>query len=301
MLYIELMNTKLKELMKNLNLVFGLMLFLFLNTSLNAQDVKRTSPKEWEELVYGGRFIDLFLPIPEIGKLTSDTWGAKGVKPRYIDNGIEDKEWSYWGGNIIQDEDGIYHKFLCRWREDSKKGHMEWPNSEVVHALSKNSLGPFKYQETIGKGHNPEIYKIKDGRFVLIVNNGYYVSSSLNGPWKYFKFQFDQRDRPVFDHIANLTFSQREDGSYLMVSRGGGIWFSQNGLPPFYQVSEKSVYPPYDGRYEDPVVWRTDFQYHLIVNDWLGRIAYHLRSKDGLNWKLDDLFHSKYIQSLNQK
>jgi len=28
-------------------------------------------------------------------------------------------------------------------------------------------------------------------------------------------------------------------------------------------------------------------QYHLIVNDWLGRIAYYQRSKDGVNWKTD--------------
>ncbi|MDX1284401.1 MAG: hypothetical protein R3182_05300, partial [Draconibacterium sp.] len=36
-----------------------------------------------------------------------------------------------------------------------------------------------------------------------------------------------------------------------------------------------------------PVVWRTNIQYHLIVNDWLGRIAWYLRSKDGINWKVD--------------
>lgn len=28
-------------------------------------------------------------------------------------------------------------------------------------------------------------------------------------------------------------------------------------------------------------------QYHLIVNDWLGRIAYYMRSPDGVRWKLD--------------
>ncbi|MGQ1911511.1 glycoside hydrolase family protein [Marinifilum sp. RC60d5] len=253
----------------------------------NAQDVERERPKEWDGLVEGGMFMDRFLPIPTIGKLTNDTWGAKGVKPRYVDNGIEDKEWSYWGGNIVLGSDGKYHQFLCRWREDSEKGHMEWPRSEVVHAIADNSLGPFKYIETIGKGHNPEIYQIKDGRYVIYVNNGYYISKSLNGPWKYANFEYDQRNRPVFDHMTNHTFAQREDGSYLMVCRGGGIWFSENGLPPFYEVSEKSVYPPYEGRYEDPVVWRTNIQYHMIVNDWLGRIAYYLRSKNGINWKVE--------------
>ena len=72
-----------------------------------------------------------------------------------------------------------------------------------------------------------------------------------------------------------------------MVCRGGGVWFSQTGISPYMQVTDQRVYPPIDGRFEDPVVWRTNIQYHLIVNDWLGRIAYYLRSKDGVHWKVD--------------
>ncbi|PKQ62512.1 hypothetical protein BZG02_12370 [Labilibaculum filiforme] len=272
----------------NHQIIFALIILAILFTiPSQAQDIERQRPAEWEGLVYGGRFMDRFLPMPANGKLSAENWGTAAVKPRYTNNGIEDNEWSYWGGNIIKADDGKFHQFLCRWREDSKKGHMEWPNSETVHAISTNSIGPFKVIDVIGKGHNPEIYPLKDGRFFLYVNDGYYIAKSLNGPWEYNKFTYDQRERPVFDHMSNHTFAQREDGSYLMVCRGGGIWFSQTGLPPYYQVSEKSTYPPYDGRYEDPVVWRTNIQYHMIVNDWLGRIAYYLRSKDGINWKLD--------------
>ena len=37
----------------------------------------------------GARFMDRFLPMK--GKvLSSDTWGAGCVRPRYVDNGIED-------------------------------------------------------------------------------------------------------------------------------------------------------------------------------------------------------------------
>ena len=261
--------------------------FLLVFTINYAQDIERTRPKEWNGLVEGSRFIDRFLPIPIIGKKVSDTWGAKEVIPRYVDNGIEDKEWSYWGGNIVQGDDGKYHQFLCRWREDSEKGHMEWPRSEVIHSISDNLIGPFKYVETIGKGHNPEIYKLKNNGYLISVNGGCYISESLNGPWKYDKFEFDQREKPILDHFTNNTFAQREDGSYLMVSRGGEVFFSETGLPPFYMVTSESNYPPYDGRYEDPVIWRTNVQYHMIVNDWLGRIAYHQRSKDGIHWKLD--------------
>jgi hypothetical protein len=272
--------------LKTKHLLFAAVI-LFFSTFLIAQDIKRERPKEWEGLAHGGRFMDLFLPTPAMGELTTNTWGAKGVVPRSVLNGLEDNEWSYWGGNILLDDKGTYHLYVCRWPEDSEKGHMAWPQSEVVHATADNTLGPFKVQEIIGKGHNPEAYKLKDGRIFLYVNGGYYIANTYSGPWEYNTFEYDQRQRPIMDHLSNFTFAQREDGSYLMVCRGGGIWFSQTGLPPYSQVSEKSVYPPFEGKYEDPVVWRTNIQYHMIVNDWLGRIAYYLRSKDGINWKLD--------------
>ena len=69
-----------------------------------------------------------------------------------------------------------------------------------------------------------------------------------------------------------------------MVCRGGGVWISKDGLSPYKQLTDKRVYPDVEGRFEDPVVWRDDLQYHLIVNDWLGRIAFYQRSKDGVHW-----------------
>jgi hypothetical protein len=57
----------------------------------HAQITERPRPAEWDNLVKGGRFIDLFLPIAPIGPLTSQTWGAPNVIPRYVDNGIEDE------------------------------------------------------------------------------------------------------------------------------------------------------------------------------------------------------------------
>jgi len=256
-------------------------------TAISAQITSRERPAEWDQLVLGGRFMDRFQPIQAIGPLASDTWGAPGVLPRYINNGIEENEWSYWGGNSVLGKDGRYHLFVCRWSEDASKGHMEWPNSMVVHAVSDHAYGPYKMKQIIGKGHNPEVFRLKDGRFVIYVIDGYYISDDLNGPWESGKFEFDNRDRPIIEGLSNLTFAQREDGTYLMVCRGGGVWFSETGVSPYKQVTDHSVYPPVEGRFEDPVIWKTNIQYHLIVNDWLGRIAYYLRSKDGINWKVD--------------
>ncbi|MDT0685332.1 glycoside hydrolase family protein [Autumnicola psychrophila] len=273
--------------MNNKIFVFCFLALYNFTVNTNAQIIEREIPKEWNGLVEGGRFMDLFLPIPIQSPLSKDAWGAENVIPRDVNNGIEDSEWSYWGGNIKVSEDGKYHLFVARWKEDSPKGHGEWPQSHVVQSVSENSIGPYKVKNEIGPGHNPEIFRLSDGRYVIYVIDGYYMSQNINGPWDKHSFDFDSRDRPVIEGLSNLTFAQREDGSYLMICRGGGVWFSKTGISPYYQVSQGSVYPPVDGRFEDPVVWRDHIQYHMIVNDWYGRIAYYLRSKDGINWKVD--------------
>ncbi|TKG92916.1 hypothetical protein EYV94_18270 [Puteibacter caeruleilacunae] len=255
--------------------------------SAYGQITERERPKEWDNLIEGGRFMDRFMPIPVKGEATSNVWGAKDVLPRYVQNGIENKEFSYWGGNIVKGDDGKFHLFVCGWPENSPKGHMFWPKSIVYHAVSDQHNGPFKVVDTVGKGHNPEIFRMKDGRYVIYVINGQYVSDSLNGPWKAGKFTLDPCGKKIIEGTSNLTFARRDDGSFLLICRGGGVWLSKTGLTPFYQISDGSVYPPVEGHFEDPVVWKTNVQYHLIVNDWLGRIAYYLRSKDGLNWKVE--------------
>ncbi|MBP1613241.1 MAG: hypothetical protein H6Q13_689 [Bacteroidetes bacterium] len=262
------------------------LLFLCLPSICFSQITERKQPQEWKYLVKGARFMDRFLPMKG-NDLSSDTWGIKGVIPRYVDNGIEDRIWSYWGGNIIKGKDGKYHLFVCGWLESSPKGHSEWPHSTVFNAVSDTPTGPFTLRNLIGKGHNPEAFRLKDGRYVIYVIDGRYVSDDINGPWEYGKFEFNPRDRAIIEGLSNLSFAQREDGSYIMVCRGGGIWISQTGLSEYNQITDKRVYPDIDGRFEDPVIWRDNVQYHMIVNDWLGRIAYYLRSKDGINWVID--------------
>ncbi|HZK95486.1 MAG TPA: glycoside hydrolase family protein [Prolixibacteraceae bacterium] len=280
-----------------LKILFFALITLFVY-QVYAQTTERPRPAEWSNLVFGGRFMDRFLPMPNLEQLTRDTWGAENVLPRYTDNGIENRKWSFWGGNIKLGEDGKYHLYVCGWPESSPKGHNEWPNSTVFNAVSDNSFGPFVVKDTIGKGHNPEIFKLKDGRYVLYVIDGYYIADGCNGPWKYGKFEFLNRDRRLIEGNSNFTFAQREDGSYLMICRGGGQWFSQTGLSAYNQVtgtridSAKKIiplraYPQRPGNFEDPVVWRDNVQYNLIVNDWLGRIAVYERSKDGINWKIE--------------
>lgn len=253
---------------------------------LGAQIVERERPIEWSQLVEGGRFMDRFLPMAEGQRAGGvSIWGADSVQARFVDNGIEQSDISFWGGNILRSNDGHYHLYVCGWPESSPKGHMFWANSTVFHAVATCPQGPYRVEGTIGKGHNPEAFRLADGRVVVYVIDGYYVADSEDSRvWTYGQFDFDARDRKIIEGLSNLTFTRRQDGSFLMVCRGGGVWVSRHGLSTYYQLSDKRIYPDVNGAFEDPVLWRDSLQYHLIVNDWMGRIAYYLRSRDGLHW-----------------
>ena len=257
---------------------------MLLGAPLHAQVTERERPAEWAQLVKGARFMDRFLPMPQ-GKTAQGIWGTDCVLNRYVDNGIEHPDISFWGGNMLQTADGTYHLYVCGWPENSPRGHMFWSNSTVFHATSDTPTGPFRIVNSIGKGHNPEAFRLKDGWVVVYVIDGYYIADKEDSSvWTYGKFQFDPRDRRIIEGLSNLTFARRPDDSYLMVCRGGGVWISRDGLSPDRQLTDKRVYPAVGGRFEDPVVWRDSLQYHLIVNDWLGRIAFYQRSKDGVHW-----------------
>lgn len=240
-----------------------------------------------EGLVPGAAFKDLILPIPVHDGLETNVWGGDNVKPREAHNGLEDSTWSYWCTSVARGPDGKEHMFVCRWREDSPKGHRQWPHSLLVRAVADQPTGPFKVVQEIGPGHNAEVYRAKDGTWVVYVINNSYQSRSLEGPWQAVKLQFDLRGRKSVN-MSNCTFTPREDGSVLMVSRTGEVWISPDGLKPFARITDGSVYPNIKGAFEDPVVWRDEVQYHLIVNDWYGRTAYYLRSRDGVRWVWDD-------------
>ena len=231
--------------MKNKRIKWLICGVVMLSYSLSAQITERERPAEWNRLVPGGRFVDRFEAMPE-GRLSDKVWGTDSVRPRFVDNGIESPEISFWGGNILQtlpggnrQLPGRYHLFVCGWPENAPKGHMEWPNSTVYHAVSNRLSGPYTIQDTIGKGHNPEAYRLDDGRIIVYVIDGYYIADDVNGPWKYGKFTFEPRDRRIIEGLSNLTFARRQDGSYLMVCRGGGIWISRDGLASYRQITEK--------------------------------------------------------------
>jgi len=241
-------------------------------------------PKEWEKLVFGGQFRDRILPAPIHEGLETEIWGADGVVPRDIHNGIEDPEWSYWGGRPILEPNGTYHLFASRWREDAEKGHKSWKTSVIVHAVSDRPTGPFKVKREIGPGHFPEIHKLPDGRYVVYHFHGCYAAEDIDGPWTAVS-----KNDLGFGETTFGSLAVREDGSLLLSDRTMRKWIKEKGTDRFVMVTGEEVHParPAKFSYEDPMIWRTEVQYHLLVNDWHGRIGYHLRSKDGVHWKED--------------
>ena len=251
---------------------------------VNAQHGDKPRPEAWNDLVHGGRFMDRILPAPIYKGLETDTWGTDAVKPRDIHNGIEDPEWSYWGGRPILESDGKYHLFVARWREDNPRGAWRMAGFGDRSGRLRQANRTVCREQVLGPGHFPEIHRLQDDEYVIYHFHGCYTAGSLEGPWKHLT---KRRTRLPGSHIRFVGRARRRC-SLVMLDRIMRVWIKENGSDKFQMVSGRPVQPAeIPGRYEDPMVWRTEVQYHTIVNDWYGRTAYHFRSKDGVNWTMD--------------
>jgi hypothetical protein len=246
--------------------------------------------------------IDYFLPMPVAGKLTKEAWGADNVLPRDPENGLEDptmKQWCYWDGQIIKAPDGKYHMFASRW--DQSKGHNGWFGSLAVHSVSTQAIGPYKDMGLAwpdsqgGKGHNVTALVLPDKRYAVVVSEtrpgDVFVSKSLDGPWEQLgSIKVDANGFNARDgRMSNLSVMLRPDGKFEIVPRSGGIWISSDGILGPYKLQGPSIYPSISGlparNLEDPVVWYSGGLYHIVVNCWSERKAFHLTSPDGIgNW-----------------
>lgn len=243
--------------------------------------------KPGKEIVRGGQFKDLILPMPITKELTSENiWGAENVLPRDVNNGVEDSEWCYWGGNPVKGKDGKYHLAICRWKE--KTGHWGWPESEVAHAISMTPIGPYKVTGTVlEKGHNPEVIQLTDGSYVLHISGALvYTSKRLEGPWELLgKLEINERGHKGLSALeTNLTGVERKDGSILFFTKRGDVMISNTGLLGPYKVVSAHNYSRYTGYPEDPVIWKSCHQYHVIYNHAIEKKSVYIRSLDGIHW-----------------
>ncbi len=296
--------------------LMNLLLSLFLALSCQAADAAGLGPKP---------FIEYFEPIPVRGGLSKDIWGAKTVGRRDPSNGLEDvtlKHWNYWDGKILRGPDGKYRMFASRW--DQAKGHKGWFESNAIEAVGSSALGPYHDtglcwpDDKGGKGHNVTALELPDGRYAVVVsetrNGDVFTSSSIDGPWKYagpisvnqdkFHSLSDPADthplqgpNPRPWHGSNVSVIIRPDGRFEIVQRSGQILISKDNILGPYEVQGDSIYRNLPGlpqhnlsALEDPVIWFSGGWYHVLVNNWSDRRAYHLISRDGITgWKFQGL------------
>ena len=243
-------------------------------------------------LVRGGQFKDLILPMPIIEGLESEgIWGNSNVLPRDRDNGIEDNQWCYWGGNPVLGKDGRYHIAICRWPEAN--GHHGWFHSEVAHCVSESPLGPYQVTQTIvEQGHNPEVLAMPDGTYRLHVlnNNSVYSSQQMPGPWKRIgSMRMESRGLRTSNRLgSNLTTTFRPDGSILLMQKNGDVSISKDGILGSFQLVSIENYSRATGYPEDPVIWRSRHLYHAIYNHAQDRRSAYMRSLDGIHWKNEE-------------
>jgi hypothetical protein len=118
-----------------------------------------------------------------------------------------------------------------------------------------------------------------------------FVSDSLDGPWKFLGNVIVSGD-PKW-HASNEIILPRPDGRFEMIGRLGVVWISDELLGP-YVAQGQCIYPntknfPKEGsalpdlwKFEDPVIWYSGSIYHIVVNNWKDRKAYHLASRNGI-------------------
>jgi hypothetical protein len=247
----------------------------------------------------GKTFIDYFQPTPIVGTLSKNAWGTAAVGARDQKNGLEDPtlaQWDYWDGHIIKGPDGKYNLFCSRWEQ--AKGHNDWGNSKAIRAVSDNLFGPYVDKGLLwpddqgGKGHNVTALVMPDGRYAVVVSEtrrpaDVFVSSSLDGPWtKLGSLSVADNEFKDLGVSSNVAIIVRPDGSFEIIARSGAIWISKDSVLGPYTVQGPGIYHDIAGldqsNLEDPAIWYSGGLYHVLVNSWSDRKAFHLTSVDGI-------------------
>lgn len=257
--------------------------------------------------------IDYFQPMEPQGELVSEgIWGASGVLPRDIKNGIEDadmSDWCYWDGSIVKADDGKYHMYASRWSQ-THNHTVGWKvESKGMHAVSDKAIGPYKdLGETWphwknGQGHNVIGVRMHDGRYAMVsseINKGdIHVSDNPNGPWEHLGvIQIDYNGYKETlahyskgtRHMSNVQILPISDGRYMLTARQCAIMISENGIVGPYKIVSDKIFKGMPGiprtHMEDPTIWFSGGMYHMVVNNHGIDTSYHFTSEDGISdWK----------------
>ena len=130
---------------------------------------------------------------------------------------------------------------------------------------------------------------------------GLFTAESMDGPWKRLgtmTVDWSESGEPEsrsYRFYRNLSGVQLEDGRFLFVTKAGAMMLSESEAPlgPYKVLTkplqgndiipEKYRY----SNYEDPVLWKDEVQFHMIINAFWDYRAIYLRSPDGIHWKFN--------------
>lgn len=268
------------------------------------------------------QFMDCIEPMPIIGSLSEDCWGAADVGARDQDNGLEDrdlKNYCYWDGAIIKEEEtGKYYMFASRWNQAGghwgQDGIPGWQGSQAIYSVSDNLYGPYEDLGPIwpewceGAGHNVFPFKLSTEdvlyeqgyRYAISIsdtgmhgdtaNGTIHISKSLKGPWELIENGNAGKLKAEGSfNLSNISIMVRPDGTYEATNRNGDLAVADS-VAGIWKVKENSLWtkiPEMDSKnVEDPVIWYADGLYHIVANKWDTRMAYYLTSEDGItNWR----------------
>ena len=187
---------------------------------------------------------------------------SKLIKPLKSDGIFRDSLYFNWGGSIIKDEKGKYHLFYSRWkREYTFNAWLTF--SEVAHAVSNSSSGPWEYKETVLKGrgngfwdgitaHNPKI-KYFEGKYYL-----YYIATNLGGKTYTHQDLIDLSTKPLKD----------KDRGTLRKNQRSGVAISNSINGPWKRMEQALIEPsgPIANITVNPAISQgNDGNYYLII------------------------------------
>jgi hypothetical protein len=192
------------------------------------------------------------------------------------------------------------------------------PFTDLGYAYSDGSFGSDPHH-----GHNSMVTTLPDGTYCLIVSEvvpfTVFTSSSLYGPWTPCPNRAAQLSVPSgfggntnFD--SNVSLVARPDGNFEIIQRHGLLALSTTGVCGPYKAQQPtntypsseavptanlaSIYPnrqkhldplapsAVESTYtlaEDPVIWFSGGQYHVLYDYPDDRVGYHLTSPDGIH------------------
>jgi len=173
------------------------------------------------------------------------------IQPTSRQSVLSEPGYYVWGGSVVKGDDSLYHMFYSRWKKEYFFNG--WvTHSEIAHAASKHSTGPFKFKDVAlpARGekywdglttHNPTVKKFNGKYYLYYMGNtgdgiageslnfvhrnnqriGVAWAESPNGPWHRSDNPFvDVSENELADDalmVSNPSVTQMPDGRFLIV------------------------------------------------------------------------------------